>query len=411
MRFADVTNTVTVALFLVCYFYQFLYIPTALLRKLPAAPQAAPGRIAVLIAARNEEAVLGNLLGSIRAQHYPQNLLHTYVIADNCTDRTAEIARAGGAVCVERRDPSLVGKGYALNTLLRFIRDVEKEGYDAYVVIDADNLLDPDFIQNIWNTRCSGCDIVTCCRNSKNYADNWISAGYSLWYLREAQYLNRPRMLLGSSCNVSGTGFLFSDRILQKYGGWNFFLLVEDIEFSIDNILDGEKIAYCENAVLYDEQPTNFAQSVRQRMRWSRGYLQVIEKYGRRLFAGIFRGDFSCFDMTMNILPAAILTVTNLTINLGCAIAVFVSGGDLQLLLLSLLRAAGGIYLTAFVLGMITTITERKQIHASALQKILYMFTFPLFMFTYVPICIAALFVNPGWKPIRHKCAKTIDQM
>ena len=277
MRFADVTNTVTVALFLVCYFYQFLYIPTALLRKLPAAPQAAPGRIAVLIAARNEEAVLGNLLGS--------------------------------------------------------------------------------------------------------------------------------------SCNVSGTGFLFSDRILQKYGGWNFFLLVEDIEFSIDNILDGEKIAYCENAMLYDEQPTDFAQSVRQRMRWSRGYLQVIGKYGRCLFAGIFRGDFSCFDMTMNILPAAILTVTNLTINLGCAIAVFVSGGDLQLLLLSLLKAAGGIYLTAFVLGMITTITERKQIHASALQKILYMFTFPLFMFTYVPICIAALFINPGWKPIRHECAKTIDQM
>lgn len=133
--------------------------------------------------------------------------------------------------------------------------------YDAYLVLDADNILDPNFISEIEKVYSSGYEIVTCYRNSKNYGDNWISAGYALWFLREAQYLNNARMRLGSSCAVSGTGFLFSDGVLEACGGWNFFLLTEDIEFTIDNVVRGEKVGYAAGAVLYDEQPTSFAQS------------------------------------------------------------------------------------------------------------------------------------------------------
>ncbi len=113
--------------------------------------------------------------------------------------------------------------------------------YDAYLVFDADNLVAPDYIQEINKTFSTGYDIVTSYRNTKNYGDNWISAGYGLWFLREAQYLNRPRASIGASCGVSGTGFLFSARILQKCGGWHFFSLTEDIEFTAHNIVNGEK--------------------------------------------------------------------------------------------------------------------------------------------------------------------------
>ena len=154
----------------------------------------------------------------------------------------------------------------------------------------------------------NGYEIVTSYRNSKNYADNWISAGYGLWFLRESRYLNGARMRLGSSAAVGGTGFLFSQRILDKTGGWRFYLLTEDIEFSVRHITDGEIIAICEDAVLYDEQPTGLRQSCRQRLRWAKGYIQVFWYYGGRLLKGAARGSWSCFDMAMAIMPAFVLT-------------------------------------------------------------------------------------------------------
>ena len=202
-------------------------------------------RIAVLIAARNEENVIGQLLDSIHAQkNYPMDHVDIYVGADNCTDDTARVARERGAIVFERHDTVHVGKGYVLNEMLKRIKRPGRKHYDAYLVLDADNILDPNFISEIEKVYSSGYEIVTCYRNSKNYGDNWISAGYALWFLREAQYLNNARMRLGSSCAVSGTGFLFSDGVLEACGGWNFFLLTEDIEFTIDNVVRGEKVGY-----------------------------------------------------------------------------------------------------------------------------------------------------------------------
>ncbi|MDO4389377.1 MAG: glycosyltransferase family 2 protein [Eubacteriales bacterium] len=204
-------NYVVMVLFFACYAYQFLYIPLALLKKKKPLPEGAPHRFAVLIAARNEEAVLGNLLDSLNRQTYPAHLVDLYVVADNCTDRTAETARSHGAIVFERSNRAQVGKGYALNFLINQIRTP----YDGYLIFDADNLVDSHYIQEINRTFSAGYNIVTSYRNSKNYGDNWISAGYGLWFLREAQYLNRPRAALGVSCGVSGAGFLFSRKILE----------------------------------------------------------------------------------------------------------------------------------------------------------------------------------------------------
>ena len=328
-----------------------------------------------------------------------------------CTDDTARVARERGAIVFERHDTVHVGKGYVLNEMLKRIKRPGRKRYDAYLVLDADNILDPNFISEIEKVYSSGYEIVTCYRNSKNYGDNWISAGYALWFLREAQYLNNARMRLGSSCAVSGTGFLFSDGVLEACGGWNFFLLTEDIEFTIDNVVRGGKVGYAAGAVLYDEQPTSFAQSWRQRMRWSKGYLQVFRKYASELFSGIARGSFSCYDMTMNIMPAAVLTGLSVVVNIGAAIANATSGGSMAVLAVSVLQTLMSLYLTLFVLGAITTVTEWKNIRCAAWKKVLYAFTFPLFMLTYVPICIASLFTKVEWKPICHTRVMTLEQI
>ena len=248
----------------------------------------------------------------------------------------------------------------------------------------------------------AGNEIITCYRNSKNYGSNWISAGYALWFLRESRFLNGAREALGSSCAVSGTGFLFSQKILNECGGWPFHLLVEDIEFSIHNILSGHRIAICQDAVIYDEQPTDFAQSCRQRLRWSRGYLQVFGRYGSGLLRGAARGNWSCFDMSMAIMPAIILTSISILVSVALSVLGILSGMGLLPALISLGKALLSMYLMLFAIGLITTITEWKKIDASALRKVLSVFTFPLFMFTYIPISFAALFIKVEWKPIRH---------
>ena len=408
MHTVEMINFIIMCLFFACYVYQFVYIPIAWLPRKKETLHAPMHRFAVLIAARNEEAVIGKLIDSIKAQSYPGRLVKIFVAADNCTDATAEVARSHGAEVYERYDMTRRGKGYALDFLLREIKLRGHGRFDGYIVLDADNVLDRDFILHMNETFSAGHDIVTCYRSSKNYGDNWISAGYALWFLRESRYLNSARARLGSSCGVSGTGFLFSQAVLDAQGGgWPFHLLTEDIEFTIDNVTRGMKVGYCPDAIAYDEQPISFRQSWAQRLRWSRGYLQVFKKYGRALISGIFSGSFSCYDMAMSIMPAAVLTGLSIVVNLGAALVNVLYYHEWGVLGVSALQTLVNLYLTLFIIGAITTATEWKSIHCEPAKKIFYVFTFPLFMLSYVPIVIHSLFVTPEWTHIDH--TRTLD--
>ena len=406
-------NAVIMALFFVCYSYQFFDVAVALLKRKKFTCRNENHRIAVLIAARNEENVIGQLLDSIHAQkNYPMDHVDIYVGADNCTDDTARVARERGAIVFERHDTVHVGKGYVLNEMLKRIKRPGRKHYDAYLVLDADNILDPNFISEIEKVYSSGYEIVTCYRNSKNYGDNWISAGYGLWFLRESRYLNGARSRIGASCGVSGTGFLFSRAVLEgQGGGWPFHLLTEDIEFTIENVTAGRRVGYCPEAVLYDEQPVRFKQSWAQRLRWSRGYLQVFRKYGGKLLSGMFRGSFSCYDMAMSIMPAAVLTGLSIVVNLGAAAVNVFHYHEWDVLAISALQTVMNLYLTLFVLGAVTTATEWRSIHCAAWKKIAYVFTFPVFILTYVPIVVQSLFVTPEWTHIDHTRAVTVQQI
>lgn len=390
-------------LFVLCYAYQFVYIPISLFKKKKTAIKKPDLRnFAVLICARNEAAVIGDLIDSIKYQTYNKDLITVFVLADNCTDNTAAIAKLKGAKVYSRFNKDLVGKGYALQELRQHIAEDYPEGFDGYFVFDADNILSPNYIEEMNKTFSEGNDIITSYRNSKNYGDNWISAGYALWFLRESRYLNNARDLIGTSCMVSGTGFLFSKKIAENISDWPFHTLTEDIEFSADLIVNGYRIAFCPAAEFYDEQPTGFAQSWRQRLRWSKGYLQVFRKYGKRMIKGCMKGNFSCFDMTMSIMPAFILSAMSVILNLVIGVRGAYAGDDITIALKSIGEMLGNMYLTLFAVGIITTVSEWKHIKTSAKRKIAFSFTFPLFMFTYIPISIRALFGKCEWKPIIH---------
>lgn len=410
---ADINFVVGFILFL-CYSYQIFYtiVPFAIKARRHKQP-IKKNRIAILIAARNEEKVIGELLHSISEQDYDKELLRTIVIADNCTDKTAEIARAQGATVFERFNRENIGKGYALDFAISELRKIgEWRNIDGIIVLDADNLLTTNYVTEMNKTFSDGYESFTSYRNSKNYGDNWISAGYGLWYIRESKFLHYARMLLHSSCAISGTGFFVSRKILDKFNGWKFYLLTEDIEFSIFAIINGVKIGCCIDAELYDEQPITFKQSYKQRLRWSKGFFQVWQKHGKELVKGIFRHrKFAFFDMTMNIMPAFILSVLLLSTSVSAIIFGVFGIGNPAPVVESLLGYISFTYSIMFIMGLITVISEWKKIHTSTGRKIGYLFLFPIFMYTYIPISVIALFKKVTWEPIHHTRSRSLDEV
>ncbi|MEG0381988.1 MAG: glycosyltransferase family 2 protein [Christensenella sp.] len=412
-------NIILFILFTVLYSYQIIYVAVALFKKAnKVMPASKNHNFAVLIAARNESAVISQLINSIKKQKYPQDKITVFVIADNCTDDTANVAREAGANVYERYNKKYIGKGYALTFALNNIkRDYGDDIFEGFFVFDADNLLDENYVCEMNKLFDKGYRVLTCYRNSKNYGTNWISAGYSLWFMRESQYLNRPRMMLKTSCAISGTGFLIHNDIIKKNRGWKHHLLTEDIEFSVDSIINGETIGYCADAKIYDEQPCTWKQSWIQRLRWSKGFYQVLGKYSKGLLKGLVVDKrFACYDMFVTIAPAIFVSLAGIFVN-ACFMLNGMMSPDpyLEHLIVSttttaIITSLFNFYIMLFLVGLITTITEWKQINGtSAVKKILYMFTFPIFILTYIPISIAALFKKVGWEPISHNVSKSID--
>ena len=403
-------NLVIAIIFCICYSYQFLYVIVSLMKKDKPHQETKAHRFAVLIAARNEETVINHLIASINTQTYDQGEVTVFVVADNCTDQTAACARKMGAIVYERFDQTKIGKGHAMEFLLN---QMEKDyaPFDGYFVFDADNVLDQNYILEMNKTFSDGYDIITSYRNSKNYGDNWISSGYAIWFLWESEFLNRGRMLLGTSCAVSGTGFFFSRRIIEKYGGWKFFLLTEDIQFTVDNVLSGEKIGYCRQAMLYDEQPVKFQQSFRQRMRWAKGFFQVFHRYGLDLFKGSLQRNTSCYDMLMVIMPAIILTLFTLIFNGSMILFGDYTTYQDDLIMMMMGRMILNMYFMLVFIATVTIATQWKNIHTTSFKKLAYIFTFPFFMFTYIPITIVAFFKKVEWQPIEHSRAKTLAEI
>lgn len=413
MKTLSYINLIMAALIGACCCYQVLYALVRLRGRSRRFTAQSLSRFAVLIAARNEAAVIGQLIDSIKAQDYPSSLVDIFVVADNCTDNTAQVAALHGAAVYQRRNQSQIGKGYALDFLLtKIAQEKPKAEYDGFFVFDADNLLDPRYISEMNKVFSSGCRVVTGYRNAKNFGDNWITAGYGMYFLRESEYLNRPRDYLGTSCAVSGTGFLFSAKLLEELGGWNYFALTEDLEFSLDLICRGEKIAYCGQAVLYDEQPTGFKQSVVQRARWMKGLMQILSKNGGTVLKAIVAGgSFACYDMLVNSMASVLMGLGVILNVVMFAVGLCNPQQEVGPVILTALAALGGSYLGLYFTGLLTLVTEWRRIPCRSSRKILFSFTYPFFMASFMASLAVAMSGGTEWKPIRHTVAVSIGEL
>lgn len=257
-------------------------------KKFEPAPQTK--KYGIVIAARNEELVIGNLVNSLHQQTYPRENFRVFVVADNCDpdDKTAQIARECGATVYERHCPEKARKGWALEYLFKNIeKDFGIQSFDGYLFFDADNVVSRDYLERMNEAFSTGADGVIGYRNSKNFDQNWISAHYAIHFMRSSMNLHRPRGRLGLCTHIAGTGYLLSSEMLKD--GWHYSTLTEDTQATMDFAVQGKRIEYCEAAEFYDEQPYEIKVMLRQRIRWAKGRMACFFGYGFKLFYGLVK--------------------------------------------------------------------------------------------------------------------------
>ena len=276
------------------------------------APQT---RFAVLIPAHDEELLIPRTLAGLARLDYPRDRYQVHVIADNCTDSTAERARAAGATVHERTNPDERGKGHALRwLLLRLLADPASG--DAFVVIDADSVVNPGFLRALDGHLAQGAVAIQGYDTVLNAAASW---GTALRYVALAllHYL-RPlgRSLFGGSAGLKGNGMCFRRDLLSRTG-WGAFSITEDLQFHCDLLLDGRVVTFAPDAVVWAEMPASMRAAHAQNVRWETGRLQLLQRYVPRLLgAALRRRSFLLFDAAMEHLipPFSVLAAAGL----GC---------------------------------------------------------------------------------------------
>ncbi|HBC96689.1 MAG TPA: glycosyl transferase family 2 [Clostridium sp.] len=232
---------------------------------------------ALIIAAHNEEIVIEDIIESLKDLDYPKKLYDIFVIADNCTDKTALKARKKGAFVYERNSVGRRGKGYALEWMFNKIFKMKKK-YDDIAIFDADNIVDRNFLKEMNKKLHQGYKVVQGYLDSKNPNDTWITGSYSIAFWSNNRMFQLARSNLGLSAQLGGTGFAVDTDILKKLG-WGATCLTEDLEFTCKLILHGYKVGWAHDAVVYDEKPLTLLQSWDQRKRWMQGFTDVSSRY------------------------------------------------------------------------------------------------------------------------------------
>lgn len=370
-------------------------------------------RFALITSAHNEETVIANLVDSLTQQNYPKEYYDIFIIADNCTDRTAEIAREHGAIVYERQDSTKRGKGHALEWMFAKVFEMETQ-YDSISIFDADNLVDTEYLNEMNKSLNKGYRVVQGYIDTKNPYDSWISAAYAISFWTVNRLYQNARYVLNLSCQLCGTGFTVATDILKELG-WGATCLTEDMEFTMKLSLNGIKVAWAQNAVVYDEKPLTLSQSWKQRVRWMQGHADVASRFTMPLLKkAVKEKKWAPIDCMLYLFqPIRIITYGIITLMAWIQTAYpqgdipFFQVGDLAYIVPTWLWYA-------FVIGQLLWTPLVLILEKRMNGKILfYYFTYYIFSLTWAPIaCIGILRKNKKeWFHTQHTRTLQLEEM
>lgn len=355
----------------------------------------------IIIAARNEEMVIGNLIDSLKKQNYDKEKYEINVIVNNSTDNTYEVSKKHGANTIKCEVP-VKCKG---EVLMYVFKKFKTKDFDAYIVFDADNVVHPDFLKYMNESLNCGYKVAQCFRDSKNYQDNWISGSYTLFYYMQNFFFNLARKKVNASASINGTGFMVQKEFIESID-FNPVTLTEDVELTTVCAIHNEKIDFVTKAITYDEQPTKFKVSLVQRMRWSKGNLQCWWQYHHKLFKSFFKNhNMASIDMYLNNLAALVqvLALLILVVNFIDSYIKTQTTFSITSIIAFLISYVGTLLVTMFV-----TMHNKK----SLAEMIPGLILFTFFLLSWIPINVVTLFKKKiAWQHIGHDKNINIDDI
>ncbi len=364
----------------------------------------------MIIPAHNEESVIENLIKTLKKQNYPKELYDIYVIADNCTDNTEKIAKELGVSVFVRKenDKEKQTKGFALQVFLNKILNDKKMDYDAFCVFDADNIVDENFLFAMNKHLCQGEEVVQGYRDIKNPTDSWISAGYAIFYWTMNRFYHLARYNAGLSPLINGTGFMVKFDCIRDTG-WNTNTLTEDIEFSLKRIIQGKKLGWATDAIVYDEQPVKFKPSWSQRSRWTIGHLQCLQEYtGDLAKATLENKTLMNFDGFLYIVGTAPMFVITILLLLSNALIYLSKEMTTAEFILNILRYVIPTFIVPIFTAIVIMIIDKKPIKNMWKGLLMY----PVFLGSWLVINFKCLFKrDTTWEKIEHDRNVKIDDV
>ncbi len=363
---------------------------------------------AVIVAAHNERAVIGQLLDNLHALEYPKELYDIFVIADNCSDDTAEIARQSGAIVCERFSETGKGKGFALEWMFEKLFKMDRQ-YDAIVVFDADNLVHPRFLLEMNNRLLKGDKVIQGYLDAKNPYDTWVSGTFAIafWVIDHVWHLAKTN--IGLSSVLGGTGMCITTDVLKRHG-WGATCLTEDMEFTMKSLVEGIKTTWAHDAIVYDEKPLTFMQSWNQRKRWAQGQFDVAHRFiPKMLKAGIEQRDIRILDGCLHLIQPHFLLISTFFVILSYVQAVF----QFPPFYTSIYRFMPSELMTFIMFGQyVLPVIILMKIHVKW-KAWLYLLLYPVFIYSWIPIVfIGFLHRNEHeWSHTKHTRALSYDEL
>lgn len=371
----------------------FALVAVFALKKRQKYPHARPQtRFAVVIAARNEETVIGDLVRSVLEQDYPTHLRDVYVVPNNCTDHTELAAKNAGAEII-RCLGTVRGKGDALHSAFR---QLQGRGYDAFLIFDADNTLAPDYLARMNDAVAAGARVFKSRTRAANPTASGVAGCYGLYNTCFDLVWSLPRANCGLSAKLIGTGFGFTADVLEEMGGWNTHTIAEDAEFAAQCARRGIRVSWVPEAVNYDEEPTGFLVSLRQRKRWCSGIMQVAKGELPRLWSREASSTPLRLDMTMFLLAPFSQALSGFLL-LGSFLTALGSGNERMLV-------GAAVYLAAYQLLGMALACILCALGGYGLKNMgKTVAVFPVFMASWLPLQMLSLLKDTKkWHPIAH---------
>lgn len=350
----------------------------------------------IIIAARNEEEVIGNLIKSLNKQNYPKDCFEIFVVVNNCTDNTAGVAKKEGATVIECKE-KVKSKGDVLKYTFNKLKDNNK--IDAYVIFDADNIVHSDFLNKMNESINMGYSVAQGFRDTKNISDNWLTSSYAILYYIQSLFINESRYKMGKSSFLNGTGFMVRKEVIDKHG-FDPKTLTEDIEFTALCAINDEKIAFNIDAITYDEQVIDLKSSLTQRKRWSYGTVECLKEYFSTLIKkGIKERNFECIDVAIYYLSVSFTVILTFVSIILFLLNFFAFSGDS----INYIFNSGLLFVSMYLIGILFRIYLIKKCNKRIMDNLGGILLFDLFVFTWVPINFICLFIKKcDWEAIKH---------